>query len=242
MASVGHRRFIDIIERIVMDMKVYLESTSDALSPMFNSIRDSSSRLLDFETSIHHWVHLENYLVGNDHKGWGQKNFDDWKKDMGEEPTIESVQFWRAKLESMAEARRETVNILCASILMIAQNGVKHVLGQPALWKAHEGKVLSSQNECVLSAIWHGRNLGAHVEGLKTGTPSFDYFENVKTRRGLDLGSPSSGGYPCKYIVKDLLGWIELHDLPVKDTLHTESYTPPYVQDMMRLGALANAT
>lgn len=222
-------------------MKDYLESTGDALSPMFNSIRDSSARLFDLGISIHHWVHLENYLLGNDHNGWGPKNFDDWKKDMGEEPTVESVRFWRAKLEAMAEARRETIDILCASILMIAQNGIKLVLGRPALWKLHEGTVLSSQNECVLCAVWHGRNLGAHVEGLKAGTPSFAYFEDVKSRRGLDLKSPSSK-YPCKYIVKDLLGWIEVHDLPLKDILHTASYPSPYVQDMMRVGAIANGT
>lgn len=224
-----------------MDMKDYLESTGDALSPMFNSIRDSSSRLFDLGISIHNWVHLENYLLGNDHNGRGPQNFDDWKRDMGEDPTVESVRFWRAKLESMAEARRETIDILCSSILMIAQNGIKLVLGRPALWKAHEGKVLSSQKECVLGAVWHGRNLGAHVEGLKPGTPSFAYFEDVKSRRGVDLRWPSSP-YPCKYIVKDLLGWIELHDLPMKDILHTESYPSPYIQDMTRVGALTRST
>lgn len=224
-----------------MDMKDYLESTGDAISPMFNAIRDSSSKLFDLGNSIHHWVHLEKYLLGNDHDGWGPKNFEDWKKDMGEDPTIESVRFWRAKLEAMAEARRDTINTLCASVLMIAQNGIKLVLGRPALWRAHEGKVLSSQNECVLSAIWHGRNLGAHVEGLSPGTPSFAYFEDVKSRRGVDLKSTSSK-YPCKYIVKDLLGWIELQDLPVKDSVHMESHPSPYVQDMVNIGTYASGS
>ncbi|QAY88618.1 hypothetical protein [Pseudomonas sp. ACM7] len=224
-----------------MNMKDYLSSTGDAVSPMFNVIRDSSEKLFELGISIHHWIHLENYLLGKEHKGWGPLKFDKWQKDMGEDPTVESVQFWRGKLESMVEARNEAINTLCASILMIAQAGIKLVLGKPTLWKVHEGTLLSSQSECLLSAIWHGRNLGAHVEGLSPQTPSFVYFQDIRSRRNIDLLSPAIK-YPCKYIVKDLLGWIELHDLPIKDSVHTESHPSPYVQDMLRIGSLTAPT
>lgn len=224
-----------------MEMKDYLSSTGDSVSPMFNAINDSSAKLSELDISIHQWIHLEGYLLGKEHNGRGPNNFDEWKKDMGEDPTVESVRFLRAKLEGMVEARNETINTLCASILMIAQAGIKLVLGKPTLWKRHEGKLLSSQNECLLSAIWHGRNLGAHVEGLSPQTQSFLYFQDIRSRRNIDLLSPVTK-YPCKYIVKELLGWIELHNLPIKDNLHAESYPSAYVQDMLRIGRLVVAT
>ncbi|MGY1889234.1 hypothetical protein [Pseudomonas sp. SDT291_1_S447] len=221
-----------------MNMQDYLTSTDDAVSTIFGAIRDSSEKLFKLGISIHHWVHLENYLLGKEHDGYGPGDFDKWKQDMGEAPTVEAVRYSRGKLESMAEARSESINTLCASILMIAQGGIKRVLGKPGLWKAHEGTLLSSQNECLLSAIWHGRNLGAHVEGLKQQTPSFAYFKDVEARRNIDLLSPTIK-YPCKYIVKDLLGWVELHSLPIPDSVHPEPYPSAYFQDMTRIGKLA---
>lgn len=223
-----------------MEIKDYLESTSDAVSPMFNAVRDSSIRIFQLKIDIHHWVHLENYILGGDHNGRGPRNFAAWRKDMGEDPTVETVRFWRGKLEAMLEARMEAVNTLCASILMIAQAGIKLTLGPPNAWKRHEGTVISSQNECLLRAIWHGRNLAAHVEGLTPGTPSYKYFNDLATRRGIDLLNRQTP-FPCRYVVKDLLGWIETYALPVKDTVHADSYPSPYVQDMMRVGALSTA-
>ena len=219
-------------------MKDYLSSTGDAISPMFNSIRDSYEKIFQLKIDIHHWVHLENYIKGNDHNGYGPRNFEEWVRDMGEDPTVENVLFWRGKLEDMVIARNETINILCSSILMIAQNGIKLVVGKPSNWREHENTLLSSQQECLLSAIWHGRNLGAHVEGLSENTPSYRYFKVLKERRDLDVLSDSCK-YPCQVIVKDLLGWIYTHDLKLKDSIHTEIWPSPYIHDMERIGGLA---
>jgi len=219
-------------------MKDYLSSTGDAISPMFNSIRDNYEKIFQLKIDIHHWVHLENYIKGNDHNGYGPRNYEEWIKDMGEEPTVDSVLFWRGKLEDMLIARNETINILCSSILMIAQNGIKLVVGKPSIWRAHESTLLSSQQECLLNAIWHGRNLGAHVEGLSENTPSYRYFSGLKERRDIDLLS-NSCDHPCQVIVKDLLGWIDTHDLKINDTIHTEVWPSPYIQDMERIGGLA---
>lgn len=224
-----------------MDMQDYLECTTDAILPMFNAIRDSSVKAFELDTSMQHWVHLENFLLGQPHNGWGPVNFEDWKKDMGVDPTVDSVRFWRAKLEAIVAARHETINVLCSSILMIAQNGIKLVLGRPNSWRSLEGTLLSSQNECLLKAIWHSRNLGAHVEGLSAHTPSFAYFEDIKNRRGIDLKA-STTKLPCKYVVKELLGWIETDALPIADTLHTVHFRSPYTQDMIRIGQLSTIT
>jgi hypothetical protein len=221
----------------MMKMKDYLQSTGDAVAPIFNAVEDSYGRLFKLDIDIHHWVHLENYLHGREHNGWGPKNFSDWRRDMGEDPTVESVLYWRGQLEAMRDARREAINTLCASILMIAQTGIKLVLGAPKAWKQYEDTVMSSQNECILKAIWHGRNLAAHVEGLSVGTPSHKYFEGLVNRRGVDLLAPATQS-PCTYVVREILGWIDTRRLPIKDVVH-KSYESPYIQDMTRIGALA---
>jgi len=218
-------------------MTDYLNSASDTVSTLFGAIQDCSNKEFEQDIEVQHLRHLESYLLNTgDPTTWGKRNFEDWKKrNDGESPSIEDVRAVRDTLEELVDARRQTIEIMCASILMIAQNGVKLVLGAPSVWKRHEGVVLSSQNECVLCAIWHGRNLAAHVEGLKKGTPSFRYFEDIKQRRGIDLKLRAS--HPCRYILKNLLGWIELHDL-FPDDSERQIYPSPYRLDMTRIGQL----
>ena len=131
-----------------MEMKDYMESTAAAVSPIFNAIRDSAEQVCHLEIDIHHWIRLENFILGREHNGWGPRNFARWRESMGEDPTVESVRFWRGKLESMLVARRESVNTLCTSVLMIAQTGIKLTLGSPSAWKKYEGTIISLQNEC----------------------------------------------------------------------------------------------
>jgi hypothetical protein len=220
-----------------MKMNDYLSSINGAVRPIIQTINESYQKLYGLDMDIHHWVHLENYLKGDEHNGHGPRNFDNWIKDMGEEPTVESVIYWRDRLEDIRVATKETINTLCASILMIAQNGIKLTIGKPSNWRASEDTIFSSQQECVLKAIWHGRNLGAHVEGLKIGTTSYKYFEDLNKRRQIDLLS-SNCEYPCEIIVKDLLGWVHLYDLKIKDTIH-KSYPSPFIQDMECIGKKA---
>ena len=219
-------------------MKDYLENTGNATSSLLNTISNSIERIFHLDTDIQQWVNLENYLNGSEHNSWGPHNFEEWVKDMEEEPTVESVQYWRSRLENMVSVQNETINTLCSSILLIAQNGIKLTLGSPASWRIHNNQLLSSQNECLLQAIWHGRNLAAHVEGLKPNHPSAQYFREIETRLNIDLTSQVSL-YPSKVILTDLLGWIDLHKLKIKDTTHADNWASPYTQDMVRIGALA---
>jgi hypothetical protein len=221
-----------------MKMKAYLNLTGDSVSPMFRVIQESLEKIFHLDIDIHHLVHLENYLLGKEHNGWGPRNHDRFEKEYGEPPTIAAAQRWQEELTSWRDARNETINIMCGSILMIAQAGIKRVLGAPSSWRGLEGNIMSSQHECVLKAIWHGRNLAAHVEGLSAGTPSYKYFEDLKNRKGIDLLAPTTK-FSCIYVVRDMLGWIDIGRLPVEDTVHTDQWPSPYVQDMERIGQLA---
>ncbi|WP_350225406.1 hypothetical protein [Vibrio parahaemolyticus] len=220
-----------------MKMSEYLDSIEGAVRPMLDTINASYNSLSRLDIDIQQWIHLENYLLGKEHNGYGPSNFEAWVRDMEEEPTVESVQYWRNQLVASTEATKETINTLCASVLMIAQNGIKLTVGNPNKWASSKGMLLSSQGECLLEAIWHGRNLGAHVEGLSAGKPSHTYFVDLASRRGVNLLDPNYQ-MPCETIVKDLLGWVKLYDLKAKDTIH-DSYPSPFVQDMMRIGTLA---
>ena len=222
-----------------MEMKDYLSNTGDATASLFSTINSIIDKTYRADIDIQHWIHLENYLNGKEHHGYGPRNFDQWVKDMDEQPTVDSVQYWRGQLENTISIHNETINTLCSSILLIAQNGIKLTLGPPSSWKAHKNELLSSQNECLLQAIWHGRNLAAHVEGLSPNTPSKQYFDEVEKRLQIDLTSQASQN-PSKIIVTDLLGWIDLYKLKIKDTIHSDkSWVSPYSQDMVRIGALA---
>jgi hypothetical protein len=222
-----------------MLMKDYLRLTSDSISPMFRLIQDSLEKIFRLDIDIHHLLHLENYLLGREHNGCGPMNHDRFEKEYGEPPTVAAARRWQGELASWRDATNETMNIMSGSILMIAQAGIKRVLGAPSSWKQWEGAVMSSQQECVLKAIWHGRNLAAHVEGLSVGTPSYKYFEDLKNRKGIDLLAPSSK-YSCTYILRDVLGWIDTDRLPIKDTVHTDHWPSPYTQDMQRIGKLSS--
>lgn len=207
---------------------------------MLEIINSSYEKLGELNSYILDYIYLENYLLDKDHNGRGPSMFNEWLKAMEEEPTIKNVQHYRNQLINLRDATKETINTLCTSVLMIAQNGIKLTLGKPNDWAKCNGTLLSSQGECLLQAIWHGRNLGAHVEGLKAGTLSYKYFEDLASNRGINLLDPNCEA-PSEIILKDLLGWIKLYDLQVKDTIH-DCYPSPFMQDMTRIGKLAEKT
>jgi hypothetical protein len=115
-------------------------------------------------------------------------------------------------------------------MLMIAQNGVKLVLGPPNKWKSLRGQVRSIKGECVLDVIWHGRNQAAHVEGLTIGGESDLYFKDLERRLGSDFAVSTHGDFMPEVLVRDLLGWSEAESFGYR--------SPRYLSDMTALGKL----
>jgi len=216
-------------------MEDYLNATSFAVGPLFRAISEIKEPLAELERDLLHLeLLLEELLEGEAApKEWRIQLY---KKNWGDEATPENVRAWSQWLEENIEARKSSRTVMCASILLIAQNGIKKVLGSPREWSQHKGTALTKTDDCILQAIWHGRNQAAHVEGLTPGKADEIYFRMLEQEYGPMFSLETNSEFISEAILKNVLGWIDWST----SELFVEGWDGkmPYARDMLRLGAL----
>ncbi len=218
-----------------MNMKDYLANTDWAVSPLLRAIGDSREKINKWDLSLQHLRNLESYLEGIDPNGRGEWHLRFFTQEWGDEPTPANVNKRVIYAEEQLVARRRSRSILCGSVLLIAQNGIKTVLGPPSAWRHMRGQMLSLRGHCILDAVWHGRNQAAHIEGLTAGGPSHLYFTDLEHRFGPQFSIDTNADHIAELIVRDVLGWIDWKGEEVYYPGHNGP--TPYVADMIALGA-----
>jgi hypothetical protein len=219
-----------------MFMQDFLESTTWAADPVFRTISESRDPIFKLNLSLQHLTNLESYLQGIDRNGRGEWHLEFFKKEWEDEPTLENARKWRSWVEEHLAAKRRGASILCGTILLIAQNGIKTVLGPPNSWRHLRGRVRSLRGECVLEAIWHGRNQAAHVEGLTPNGESDLYFKALEQRLGPQFSTATNGDFISELVVRDILGWI---GWKMEEVYYPGHNGPnPYPADMLALAKL----
>ncbi|MFA0718306.1 hypothetical protein AB4622_20115 [Vibrio splendidus] len=212
-----------------MEMKDYLNGTSDTVNHLHNRIKFEISKFSDIDSNLAAFDAAESYIRHGHVAGKEtyEREFSSY--------TADEIAYWKQSLIDSFTGSQVAIDTMSASILMIAQNGIKLVFGSPRTWDAHKGVELSSKGECLFQTIWHGRNLAAHVEGLNTSGLSYQHFQDVELRKNIDLLS-NSANYQSRYIVRELLGWIESEYDPRVHEINGQS---AFHQDMLRIGTLA---
>lgn len=219
-----------------MFMKAFLETTSWAVGSVFAAINDSKEPIDELDRSLQNLTNLESYLQGVDPNERGKWHLEFFKKEWEQEPTLENVHKCQTYLKEQSVAKRRSVSILCGTVLLTAQDGIKTVLGHPSNWRGLRGQVRSLRGECLLDAIWHGRNQAAHVEGLSSGGSSDLYFRALEQRLGPEFSTATNGDFISELVVQNVLGWIGWRHEEVYYPGHNGP--PPYSSDMLALGAL----
>jgi hypothetical protein len=158
-----------------------------------------------------------------------------FRDQWGCEPTPDAIKEAREWTSTYLTERRRSVSVLCGAILMIAQNGVKLVVGAPAVWQPLQNRIMSWKGEAVLPAIWHGRNQAAHVEGLILSQPSGVYFTELERRLGQRYSCLTNGDFIPELMVREVLGWIPT----IEDSVQSrDAVRTSYGGDMFAIGAL----
>lgn len=213
-----------------MLMRDYLKVTSDAFGTLAKAIRSMKSPMERLQRERQLLQQCEDYLNDNDSDGRGYAAFSYVSDNWGKELTLTDAAKFLRGVDERILANGQSVRVLCGSMLMIAQNGVKLVLGPPSKWKSLRGQVRSIKGECVLDTIWHGRNQFAHVEGLTIGGESDLYFKDLERRLGSDFAVSTNGEVIPELLVRDVLGWLENESFGYRSSR--------YLGDMMALGGL----
>lgn len=217
-----------------MKMEDYLEATSDASRALFGAVNELKRKLPEFELSLIHLKNLQKYLSGFDPNGRGEWHLDFFRQEWEAEPTEENVSSNIEWTEDCLAAKRQSISVLSGSILILAQNGIKKVLGAPSVWNSHINTVRSPKGFCVLEAIWYGRNQSAHVEGLRPGNASHTYFQDLERRLGADFSLRNNAEFIPVHVVDDVLGWFDT-GLQSRDEMGRTRFE----QDMIAIGRLA---
>lgn len=216
-------------------MSDYLGQTERAYRALFDALSDMREPVHQWERNVILLEDTGNYLTGIDRVGRGDWYLHYFREVWEEEPTPEAVQKWKAWNSDMLAAAKSSANVICGSMLMIAQNGVKLVLGKPSSWSSFQNQVISNCGECVLQAIWHGRNQMAHVEGLKRNGDTYKYFTSLKSRRGVEFDVDLNFDSMPERMVCDILGWV---DPLTHRQLRGNDWRFKFEGDMLALGAL----
>jgi hypothetical protein len=213
-------------------MSDYLELTSDASYVVFRALSDMESPIVQLRRDLINLDRVEHYIASPSSSYDAEVRLRDYRDGWEQEPTLANVTATREWLEQKLLVRRRSFNVLCGTILMIAQNGLKLVIGPPSLWAAYKAQALTKKGESLLEEIWHGRNQATHVEGLAAGKETDRYFRGLELRYGPSFSTARNGEFIPELILRDVLGWIGL-------TL-IDSERGSYSKDMLRVAQLFN--